>query len=151
MRPTRIPGADPKPLGAPRDWKEDEHGHCGALFIRREKVEGVDYMRSAWEIEPGEAACFAAGARLILGVQGHQHPVVHLAIGDLPPDFDPFIMARKFITPCGKTMARVEMTFPHGGGRRAYSQVPVGGSFAQAVAAGVSNCEDFARAQGWIE
>lgn len=56
MRPTRISGADPKPLAAPADWNEAEAGPCGALFIRRERHDGVDYMRSAWEVDAGEAA-----------------------------------------------------------------------------------------------
>ena len=54
MIPGRILNADPVPLGAPRDWKEDAHGRCVGLFIRREQLNGVDFMRSAWEAEENE-------------------------------------------------------------------------------------------------
>jgi hypothetical protein len=151
MRPARIIGADPKPLGAPPDWSEETHGHCGALFIRREKINGVPYMRSAWDVEAIEAAQLLAGANVTLGIQGCAHPVVHLDIGDLPADFEPVMTARRFSDLTGRSMVRVEMLFPHAGGRRSYSEVPVDGALAEAVAIGIVRIEELARSRGWVE
>jgi hypothetical protein len=151
MRPARISGAEPKPLGAPEDWNEAESGHCGALFIRRENIAGVAYMRSAWEVEATEAALLFAGARMTLGISGYQHPVVQLGVGDLPPDFEPTVMARRFTTLQGTPAVRVEMLFPYGGGRRGFCEVQVQGTLAMAVADGVARIEELARRQGWVE
>lgn len=152
MRPTRIAGADPRPLGAPPDWNEEEAGHCAALFIRREQIDGVHYMRSAWEVEHGEAAFLYAGARLTLGVAGQQHPVVQLGITDLPDDFEPVVHARRFTHTDGRACVRVEMLFPHEGGQRAFSSVSIGDStLAQAVATGINQIEAFARKNGWTK
>lgn len=153
MRAVRIPGADPTPLGAPADWNEERDGHCGALFIKREPINGVAFMRSAWEIEPSEAGFLFAGARLILGVQGKTHPVVHMEIGELPADFETTVHARRFTDPTGAECVRVEMLFPFGrAGKRAFANVFLsGGTLAGAVATGVQEIEQFARREGWIE
>lgn len=151
MRATRIAGADPLPLGAPPDWKEDEAGHCGALFIRRELIDGVHYMRSAWEVDHGEAALLYAGARLTLGVAGQQHPVVQLGVTDLPADFEPVVHARRFTHTDGRACVRVEMLFPHEGGQRAFANVHVDGTLADAISTGVTQIEAYARSHGWIE
>lgn len=151
MRPVRINGADPQPLGAPEDWTEEKHGHCGALFIRRERIAGVAYMRSAWEVEAPEAARLLAGARLTLGVAGDRHPVVQLGVGDLPSDFEPTVMARRFTDLVGRPVVRVEMLFPHAGGRRGFCEVLVDGTLADAVSQGVTRIEALARREGWTE
>lgn len=151
MRPARISGADPRPLGAPTDWREDENGHCGALFIRREVIDGVHYMRSAWEAEAPEAMAMLAGSRMTLGIAGHCHPVVHLQVGELPADFLPVMTARRFSDLTGRPAVRVEMLFPHGGGRRAFCEVHVDGTLADAVATGIVRIEALARNEGWIE
>lgn len=151
MRAVRIPGADPVPLGAPPDWNEKESGHCGGLFVRRENIAGVGYMRSAWEVEATEAAALFAGARLTLGVAGPGHPVVQLGVGDLPPDFEPTVMARRFNQIDGRPFVKVEMMFPHGGGRRGFCEVHVDGTLADAVSHGVTRIETLARREGWIE
>jgi hypothetical protein len=39
MQAVRIDHANPRPLGAPEDWTE-ENGHCGGLFIREELIAG---------------------------------------------------------------------------------------------------------------
>lgn len=150
MRPTRISGADPKPLGAPPDWVEGDAGHCGALFVRRENIGGVPFMRSAWEVDPGEAALLFAGAPLTLGVSGQLHPVVELAVGALPPDFEPMVHARRFTTPAGQAAVRVDMIFPHNGGSRAFANVLIGQTgLPAAVALGISQIEEFALKNGW--
>jgi len=151
MRTIRIAGADPKPLGAPPDWNEAESGHCGALFVRRELIDGVHYMRSAWEVDHGEAALLYAGAKLTLGVAGQQHPVVQLGVADLPDDFEPVVHARRFTHTDGRPCVRVEMLFPHEGGQRAFANVHVDGTLADAISTGVTQIETFARKQGWTQ
>lgn len=151
MRAARISGADPKPIAAPADWSEETHGHCGALFIRREQIAGIAYMRSAWEVEANEAHLLLAGARLTLGVQGVCHPVVQLGVGDLPADFEPVLTARRFNDLTGKPAVRVEMLFPHAGGRRGFCEVHVEGTLGDAVASGVTRIEALARREGWTE
>lgn len=150
MRTVRIDGADEKPLGAPEDWRPDQ-GHCGALFIRREVVDGSHFMSSAWVADPNEAARAYAGAPVILGVQGVEHPVVNMHVGALPPDFDPVLHARRFHGPDGRPMVRVEIIFPHQGGRRGYVTEHVDGTLAVAVAAAITKIEQLARREGWIE
>lgn len=151
MRAARISGADPIPLGAPADWNENESGHCGALFVRREQIAGVAYMRSAWEVEANEASLMFAGARLTLGIAGNRHPVVQLGVGDLPADFEPTVMARRFTHSKGLPCVRVEMLFPHGGGRRGFCEVEVDGTLGDAVSSGITRIEALARREGWIE
>lgn len=151
MRPARIIGADPQPIGAPADWREEEHGHCGALFVRRDVENGVPFMRSAWEVEAAEAAMLFAGARLTLGVAGVQHPVVQLQVADLPPDFEPILTARRFTDLKGNPAVRVEMLFPCAGGRRVFCEVAVTDRLAFAVADGIERIEQLARHEGWAE
>jgi hypothetical protein len=137
MRPIRIEGAEPKPLNAPADWVEETHGHCQGLFVRREiAAGGLHLMRSAWALE--------------LGVAGQCHPVVQLSVGKLPAEFEPVVNARRWTTPDGHRMVRVEMIFPHAGGCRAFSNQPVSESFAVAVARGVQAVEEYARSVRWI-
>lgn len=151
MRAVRIAGADPLPLGAPRDWNEAQHGHCGGLFIRRELIDGIPYMRSAWEVEATEAALLFAGARMTLGIQGTEHPVVQMGLTPLPDDFEPTVMARRFTHVSGTPCVRVEMLFAHAGGRRGFCEVKVDGTLADAVSEGVTRIEALARREGWIE
>lgn len=106
-------------------------------------------MRSAWEVDQGEAAMLYAGARLTLGVAGEQHPVVQLGVADLPEDFDPVVHARRFLDPGGQPCVRVEMIYPHNGGSRAFATLAIGTSFAEAVALGIQHIEDFALKNGW--
>ena len=151
MRPTRISGAEPRPLDAPPDWKPDEDGHCTALFVRRETSGGLPIMRSAWEVDDSEALMLFAGARLTLGVAGTCHPVVQLGVADLPDDFEPIVQARRFNAPDGRACVRVEMLFPVRGGSRAFANVLVGeGGLAPAIAMGVEQIEQFALKNGWI-
>lgn len=151
MRTVRIEGADPKPLGAPRDWDPDRHGHCGGLFIRREIMGGLHYMRSAWELDTTEALLQLGGGKLVLGIAGHEHPVVHLAAEAPPEDAEPVYASRRIITPAGRAGARVDAIYPHGGGRRCYCEAVLNDdSFAAVVAACIERCDDLARAEGWL-
>lgn len=152
MRPTRIAGADPVPLGAPPDWDEATAGHCSGLFIRREEIAGVAVMRSAWEVDAAEAIYLFAGSRLTLGVSGDCHPVVSLGVDPLPPDFEPVMTARRYLSPDGVPMVRVEMLFPYGGGQRAFANVALAeNDLAASVAQGVRLIEAFALKHGWTD
>lgn len=150
MRPVRISGADPRPIGAPADWSEDQNGHCGALFVRREEIAGVAYMRSAWEPEGVEAILMAAGANLQIGVSGWVHPVLQVGTGPLPDDFEPTVVARKFTTLQGVQAVRVDMLYPHAGGRRGYCEIEIESTLAAAVAEGVKRIEKMAKNEGWV-
>lgn len=151
MRPTRIEGADARPLGAPEEWNEAKSGHVGDLFVRREEIEGIPFMRSAWEVEAAEAMKLFSGARLVLGVSGQVHPVVHLMVDDLPPDFEPTVTARRFTSPDGHPWVRVEMMFPGGpsGYRRAYCEQHIDGTLGDAVGVAIVRIEALARRHGW--
>jgi hypothetical protein len=84
MLPGRIPNAT-RHLGAPPDWKEEEHGICGFLAIKDQPGEGgVNHMISAWEPTPDELSRIAAGAKVLLWVVGVVHPAVMLTVGSEP-------------------------------------------------------------------
>ena len=151
MRTIRIDGADPKPLGAPRDWDPDRHGHCGGLFIRREIMGGIHYMRSAWEFDQTEALLQLGGGKLVLGIAGHEHPVVHLQVEAPPEDAEPVYAARRTIDGTGRAAARVDAIYPHGGGRRCYCEVILNDDpFATGVSAAIDKCDELAVREGWL-
>jgi hypothetical protein len=151
MKPVRITRAHPQPLDAPLDWDRDENGHCGRLFIRLETIEGVPYMRSAWEAEQDEALFLLAGGKLILGISGNKHPVVHLAMEDLPEEFQPAVTARQMATLDGTQGVRVEMLWAvKGQGRRAFVEIDLAGrSYPEAVALGMTQLAALAEQKGW--
>lgn len=151
MRAKRIQGADPTPIGAPPDWKEEENGHCTALFVREDVIDGVAFKHSAWEGEDGEALRMLAGASLVLGVNAKRHPVVRIGFAELPEIFEPVMQARTFTAPDGTRVCRVEMLFSHDGGKRAYANVIIDGTLADAISTGVTRIETFARKEGWSQ
>jgi hypothetical protein len=148
MRTVRIDGADAKPLGAPDDWRAED-GRCGELFIRRQTLGSVAFMQSAWEVEPTEAERLFAGAKIVLGVAGQMHPVVHMLVDGLPDDFDPVVTARRTTQPDGTPAVRVTMLFSHRGGRRGYATVTILTNLADAVAIGIEAIEGLAAQEGW--
>lgn len=151
MKPVRIAGALEKPLNAPPDWDREENGLCGALFIRPETIEGVPFMRSAWEADPEEALLLLGGAKVILGISGNRHPVGNLAIDQLPEDFQPVMTARPFAALDGTQAIRVEMLFDAQGGRRGFCEVRTEGrTYGEAVEYGVAQVIDLARKEGWV-
>ncbi len=152
MRPTRIEGADPLPLGAPKDWDPDKHGRIGGLFVRREIIGGIHYMRSAWELEEEEALLLLAGGQQIIGVQGHEHPVLHLGIQPPPEDAQPVYVSRRTVGTSGLLGGRVDAVYPHGGGRRCYAEIILSDDepFARACGRAMDMCDELARQQGWM-
>lgn len=150
MEPVRIPGALPKPLGAPDDWTE-ENGKCRGLFIRPQMINGVHFMQSAWEASPEEAGLLLAGGKMVLGISGVQHPVVQLGVAELPEEFPPVVTARPVVDIVGNSGVQVDMLFAYGGGRRGVSRMALEGrGFATAVAEGIEQIEALARREGWI-
>lgn len=79
----RITGATRR-FGAPTNWDATQNGPCGTLVIRDEIVQGCAYMTSAWLPSQEEIAKLAAGAPLLLSINGTVHPVVMLGVGEPP-------------------------------------------------------------------
>jgi hypothetical protein len=151
MRPVRISGADDQPLGAPADWNEEKHGPIRGLFVRREHVNGINFMRSAWEADDCDVMRLYAGARLTLGVAGVAHPVVNLGTDDLPDDFEPVILARRYTEPNGDPAVRVDMLYPKDGGSRIYACAKIDDRpLGLAVCEAVEQIEIFAKAHGIV-
>lgn len=71
-------------LGAPPGWDPsvDKNGPCMGLPIRDTVLSQTCFMLSAHEPTPEELKALLEGAPLILGVQGINHPVVFLHVGD---------------------------------------------------------------------
>ncbi len=84
MKPALIEGHT-RALGAPVDWKPEQHGPCGTLPIRDE-TNGPHFsqMVSEWTPTWEEAAAIVAGAPVRLTVVGASHPVVSLGVGTVP-------------------------------------------------------------------
>lgn len=111
VKAVRIDGARTPPIGAPGNWTEESHGHCQALFVRDEVIEGLRFMRSAWEVGADEAGWLLAGANLQLGVSAPQHPVVNIGLGPTPPGL-PVHTIRQITDLKGRAMVRVTLYAP---------------------------------------
>lgn len=116
MRPVKIDGKA-RPLGKPADWDETTDASCGTLWVRDEIIDGVPYMRSAWEVEGDEGAMMMLGANTHLRVAGRGHPVVWMEVGPVPSDTPPGYWLQPFTTPAGEAALRVS----------AYAAGPPGG------------------------
>lgn len=150
MKAVRITGSLPRPLGAPPDWKEED-GHCAGLFIRPEVIEGIAFMRSAWESTELEAAHLLAGGCLILGVSGNRHPVIHMSI-EAGEDFEPVVTCRGVALGDCTVGVRVEMLFSHEDCKQASINVGFDGrTYAEAVEFGIEKCVELARESGWVK
>lgn len=148
MTPVRIDG-DAKPLGAPPDWKEADHGRCATLWVRMDDDNGLPFMRSAWEVTSEEAGLLLAGAKVQLGICAPAHPVVNLGLGPVPDDFPPPLTVEQFRLPTGAKAVRVTMYLP--GPRKVFSTVQLGDDqLGPAVAVGIAEIEKLAKAEGLI-
>lgn len=68
-------------MGAPRDWDEKRDGPCDALSIHDMRQEATPKMESAWITNGMEGHLLSMGlATLRLGVLGHQHPPMYMAV-----------------------------------------------------------------------
>ncbi|ADU12004.1 hypothetical protein [Asticcacaulis excentricus] len=81
MEIKRIQGAN-RFHGAPTNWSEAEHGHCGTLPTADFVIDKVPFMVSAWEPLPDELERLKSGANVFLGVSALKHPVVFLSVGE---------------------------------------------------------------------
>ena len=151
MTPRRITDADPKPVGAPADWKPDDQGVCHALWVRTEVIDGITYKRSAWDATDIEAMMMLCGGAVTIGLSVKDHPVVQMGVDDLPETFDPVMIARTFHLPSGQRCVRVETLYPNDGGQRVHASVKIDGTLADAISIGVTRIEAMARSRGWIE
>jgi hypothetical protein len=148
MLPVRIEG-DATRLGAPHDWNDADHGRCGALWVRLDSVDGLPFMRSAWEPEADEAGLLLAGAKVHLGICGTSHPVVQVGIGPLPEDFLPPLTVEQAVTPEGVKSVKVAMFVP--GGQRITAAATLGtDGLGPAVALAIGEIETLARAEGLL-
>ena len=138
-------------LSAPSDWKEEENGHCSALFIRDVEIDGLRYMRSAWEFTPLEAHQLLAGSKMVLGISGVTHPVCHLIVDDPPVRFDPVVVARRFTTAHGRPAVRAEQLVPGKPVRRVWCEEPVDEAEGLGIAIGraVDKMEQMIKENGW--
>lgn len=72
-------------LGAPPDWRPDEHGSCTHLSIADIDTTAGPAMQSIFEPTPQELADLVAGGRIVLTVVGRIHPPIQLSTW-LPPN-----------------------------------------------------------------
>lgn len=155
MKPVVIEGFT-HALGAPQQWDQEKNGRCSVLHIRAEVIQGIGFLRSAWEVEAPEAGMLLAGARLVLGIAGMPtsdnqiaHPVVHLDMTDVPDDTPPTLTMRQFAQADGSQAIHVEMIF--GPAKRGVCTVALNAStLPEAVALATENIMDLARIREWI-
>ncbi len=155
MKPAVIEGST-HALGAPQNWDQEDNGRCAVLHVKAEVIQGIGFLRSAWEPDDTDPGLLLAGARMVLGIAGVPngdnqiaHPVVHLAITDVPEDVPPTLTARQFAQPDGTQALAVEMIF--GPGKRGVATVAMNTSpFHEALAIGAENITDMARVREWI-
>ena len=67
-------------LGAPSNWDHASMGICHTLEIVDDPT---GFMISAWQPNEAELARIAAGAPIYLHIQGREHPVVSMTIGEV--------------------------------------------------------------------
>lgn len=127
-----------------------QHG-VGALAIRYEEMGGLLFMRSAWDFDTLECLRILNGGKVILGVSGQTHPVVHLEVGPMPADFKPGFTVRQVTSAAGAAMVRVESLRVHDGTpRRIWCEEPVGDvGIAVATGRAIDQIEAMCRENGW--
>lgn len=59
----------------PENWKP-QYGKCEALRLRREDLNGLPVMLSAWKPSATELEILVRGGSVVLGVLGSVHPPV---------------------------------------------------------------------------
>lgn len=141
-------------LAAPSNWDEDKSGRCQTLHARLEEVDGVMFMRSAWEADASEIGWMLAGSRIVLGVTpiktetGISHPVVHMGILPPPEDSAPAFTIRQFTNLKGVTICRAELFCRAGS---AYAEIEMhGATIVEAAAAALHKVDELAREGGLI-
>ena len=119
------------------------------LFARIEEVGGVHFLTSAWDVEQGEIGLLLAGAKLHLGINAPAHPIVRLAVADLPNLFSPVMTARRIECPDKGSILRVEAILSAPPlGQRIWVERPIVDGFAAAFASAIEAIEEQASARG---
>lgn len=80
MRICTFDGA--RPLGAPKDWDQNLDGACGVLPVLDavDEQSGFNFMYSVWRPTAEELAALQGGGAIRLGIVGHSHPVINMAV-----------------------------------------------------------------------
>lgn len=143
MQPAIISGHTHR-FTAPADQPE-----VRTLFVRADRVEGLQMLRSAWEVEQSEVGLLLAGAKVHLGINAQVHPVVRLDVADLPDDIEPVFTARRFACPDRGHVLRVEAIvaakpLPI----RVWSERPIVGGMGPAFLEAVEEIEATCRGKG---
>jgi hypothetical protein len=71
-------------LNKPKNWDGKLNGHCVVLPIRKETINNMQFLVSAWEPTPDELDLLNRGAAIQLYIGGNSHPVVALSVGEAP-------------------------------------------------------------------
>lgn len=155
MQPARIEDASTA-LKPPTDWDEAENGRCGQLAIRVERIAGVQFMFSAWEVGPEEALIILAGGKVQLGVSGSVHPVVNLAVQPAPEQVYPVSVVREVLDSAGYLTMEVETLWPPlAGSTKAHrGRIAVrveDGGIPMAVGLAFQQLAGLAKEHGWTE
>lgn len=87
MKRARIAGHN-LTIGPPKGWNPDVQGYCETIHVRVEVIDGIQFMRTAWEPEPHDLARLNAGGMFEIGVSGSIHPMMNLRVGDPPTEQD---------------------------------------------------------------
>lgn len=155
MQPARIEDASVA-LKPPADWDEERNGHCGQLPIRVEKIDGLSFMFSAWDVQPGEALAILAGGKVRLGISGSVHPVVRLGVDFPQEQLSPVSTIREMMDREGRHCVEVETLWPPLEGstkaHRGRVQIIVGeGGVPMAAGFGLQQLTDMAKRERWVE
>lgn len=150
LQPARIENPT-NTLAAPPDWVEEKNGHCSTLPVRVEQIGGVTYMRSAWDIDGDHLLHLFSGAKLILGIAGTCHPVVHMAVDQLPEDFQTHYTVKPLIGLNGERQVYVEGLYAaKGKPQKVYCREPVDEcGLSIAVGRAMDKVDELARQNGW--
>lgn len=155
MRAARIEDADTA-LKPPTDWNADQNGHCSNLPIKVERVDGVTFMFSVWEVEGLEALTMVAGGKIRLGVSGTVHPVVNLGVQAPCDQVLPVSIVRQALDREGQPCVEVETMWPPRPGStiasRGHCTICIGpAGMPMAVGIAFQELHKLAKAQGWVE
>ena len=86
MQPAPHPSATRR-IGAPRDWNAEKHGPCATIEVADVVQDGLGYMETIWRPDAEELAALNAGAGIVLGINGFDHPVIYLSV-TVPPQHE---------------------------------------------------------------